>query len=797
MSSKNYGHFDENNKEYVITRPDTPSAWANYLGSPEYGAIISNNAGGYSFVKSGANGRINRYRFNSVTTDQPGRYVYLKDTDSGDYWSASWMPVGKNLNEYKTECRHGTAYTIISSDYNDIKTESLYYVPKGKTYEVWRVKVTNNGSKERKLAVTGYVELTNDANYEQDQVNLQFSLFISRTYFKDNFIKQVMQESYNDPSRMRFFGLAGEKVSNFCGDRDKFVGAYRGYQNPVGIENGLNGDLNYCGNSCGALQTDIVLKPGETKTFIYLLGAKPEEEASKIIASYADVSVCEKELAELKSYWHGKLENFQIKTPDENFNAMLNTWNAYQCFITFIWSRAASFQYCGLRNGFGYRDTVQDIQGIIHLDPEMALEQIRFMLTAQVNNGAGLPLVKYNHNPPNENKPGDPDYDKETGHPSYRADDALWLFPTIYKYITETGNIAFLDEVVNYANNGESGSVYDHLKRAIDFSMNNLSDHGMPAGLHADWNDCLRLGKKGESTFVAFQLYYAVGIMKLYAAEKGDSSYTQYLDELYTKLSNVFNKVCWNGDRWIRGFTEKGEVIGQKGDPEASMWLNPQSWGVISGISSKEQAIASMDSVYRELNTPYGVMVMHPAYDQHAFEGALMQCFNNGVKENAGIFSQPQGWVILAESLLGRGNRAYEYWKEAAPSSYNDNADLRKLEPYVHGQFVEGKESPFAGRAHVHWLTGTASTVMVGSVEGILGLRPEMKGLVINPSIPGEWKGFEMTKAFRGKKLNIKVNNPNGAESGVKSVTVNGAKIDGLLIEDGVLKDVNEIIVEM
>ncbi|MCL1903034.1 MAG: N,N'-diacetylchitobiose phosphorylase [Oscillospiraceae bacterium] len=797
MSSKNYGYFDEKNKEYVITRPDTPSAWANYLGSPEYGAIISNNAGGYSFVKSGANGRINRYRFNSVTTDQPGRYVYLKDVESNDYWSASWMPVGKNLDAYSTECRHGTAYTTITSDYNKIKTDSLYYVPKDKTYEVWRVNVTNNDSKERKLAVTGYVELTNDANYEQDQVNLQFSLFISRTYFKDNFIKQVMQESYNDPSRMRFFGLAGEKVNKYCGDRDKFVGAYRGYQNPVGIENGLSDDLNYCGNSCGALQSDIVLKPGETKTFIYLLGAKPEEEAAKIIASYSDASVCEKELAELKSYWHGKLSNLQVKTPDSDFNAMLNTWNAYQCFITFIWSRAASFQYCGLRNGFGYRDTVQDIQGIIHLDPKMALEQIRFMLTAQVNNGAGLPLVKYNHNPPNENKPGDPDYDKETGHPSYRADDALWLFPTIYKYITETGEIAFLDEVIDYANDGESGSVYDHLKRAIDFSMNNLSDHGMPAGLHADWNDCLRLGKKGESTFVAFQLYYAVRIMKLYAKEKNDGEYLKYLDDLYAKLSDIFNKVCWNGDRWIRGFTENGEVIGQKGDKEASMWLNPQSWGVISGISNKEQAVASMDSVYRELNTPYGVMVMYPAYDQHAFNGALMQCFNNGVKENAGIFSQPQGWVILAESLLGRGNRAYEYWKEAAPSSYNDNADLRRLEPYVHGQFVEGRESPFAGRAHVHWLTGTASTVMVGSVEGILGLRPEMKGLVINPSIPGEWKGFEMTKQFRGKKLNIKVNNPNGAESGVKSVTVNGSKIDGLLIEDGILKDINDIVVDM
>ncbi|MCL1881298.1 MAG: N,N'-diacetylchitobiose phosphorylase [Oscillospiraceae bacterium] len=796
MSAKNYGHFDEQNKEYVITRPDTPSAWANYLGSPEYGAIISNNAGGYSFVKSGANGRVIRYRFNSVTNDQPGRYVYLKDNDSGEFWTSSWMPVGKPLDQYKTECRHGTAYTTIDSEYNGIKTESLYYVPQDKTYEVWRTKVTNNDSKERKLSITGYVEFTNEPNYEQDQVNLQYSLFISRTYFKDSFIKQVYNPNFNDPNKERFFGLAGAKVDKFCGDRDKFVGKWRGYQNPMGIENGLNGDLNYCGNSCGALQTDVVLKPGESKTLVYILGEKPEAEAKKIIDSYADVSVCEKELEVLKSYWHGKLSNLQVKTPDENFNSMLNTWNAYQCFITFIWSRAASFQYCGLRNGFGYRDTVQDIQGIIHLDPEMARQQIEFMLTAQVTSGAGLPLVKYTHNPPNEDKPGDPSYDAETKHDSYRADDALWLFPTIYKYVTETGDTGFLDKDIFYANDGESGTVYDHLKRAIDFSMNNLGNHGMPAGLHADWNDCLRLGKKGESTFVAFQLFYAVENMKLYAESRNDSAYLNELNELSKKLSETFNKDCWNDDRWIRGFTEDGMVIGKKGDPEASMWLNPQSWGVISGISTKEQALASMDSVNRELNTPYGVMVMYPAYEKHGIHGlTLMHCFPACVKENAGIFSQPQGWVILAESLLGRGNKAYEYWKEACPATHD--SDLRILEPYVHGQFVEGKDSPFAGRAHVHWLTGTASTVMVGSVEGILGLRPELNGLVVNPSIPSDWKGFEMTKTFRGKKLNIKVNNPNGSQGGVKSVTVNGTKIDGILIEESIMKDTNDIVVEM
>jgi cellobiose phosphorylase len=748
-------------------------------------------------VKSGANGRLIRYRFNSVTADQPGRYIYIRDVEKGDFWSASWMPVGKPLKRYRSECRHGTAYTAITSKYGGIKTKTLYYVPLDATHEVWRLKVTNEGKTPRKLAITGYVEFTNDPNYEQDQVNLQYTLFISRTYFKDNFILQKYNENYNDPRKERFFGVVGADVSAYCGDRDKFVGAYRGYHNPAGIAEGLNNDLNYNGNSCGALQSDITLAPGETRELIYILGNKQESAAAELIASYKDEGRVEGELGDLKSFWHGKLDNLQVKTPDEKFNNMVNVWNAYQCFITFIWSRAASFQYCGLRNGFGYRDTVQDIQGIIHLAPDMARKQIEFMLSAQVSNGAGLPLVKYNHTPGKEDTPDDASYVKETGHPSYRADDALWLFPTIKKYIDESGETAFLDYEILFADKEEKASVYEHLKRAIRFSMDNLGSHGMPAGLHADWNDCLRLGKLGESTFVVFQLYYALRILKDFAERRNDGGYIAELDNLLTEIKGKIDSLCWDGDRWIRGFREDGAVIGKRGDPEASMWLNPQSWGVISGASDRERGIATMDSVYRELNTPYGIMLMYPAYQKHAFPGALAVCFNKGIKENAGIFSHSQGWAILAEALLGRGNRAYEYWREASPATYNEDADRRVLEPYTHGQTVEGKDSPFPGRAHVHWLTGTASTVMVGTVEGILGLRPAPDGIVIDPSIPGEWKDWSMTKKLRGKTLNIKIFNPDGKESGVRYVTVNGKKLEGTFIPDSILKTRNNIVIEM
>lgn len=791
-----YGHFDLENKEYVITRPDTPAPWVNYLGSPKFGAIISNNATGYSFKQSGANGRIIRHRFNSMSNDAPGRYIYIKDNETKDYWSGSWMPVCKPLDTYKSECRHGMGYTVISSEYEGIGTETTYYVPVNETYEVWKCTITNHSSKERNLTVTGFCQFVNHQKFMSDQIDLQNSLFLAKTMFMGDFVYQFHRFREGEAPAERFFGLAEQKIDAYCGDRDAFLGLYRGYDNPAGVEGELGGEFNYGGNSCGALQTKLVLQPGESADFTYLLGQQTKEEASEIISQYRDASYAEKQLKELKEFWHKRLCALEVKTPDENFNNMVNVWNAYNCYITFVWSRAASLIYCGLRNGYGYRDTVQDIQGIIHLAPEMAKEQIIFMLSAQVTNGAGLPLVKYTHKAGQENTPDDPEYVKETGHPSYRADDALWLFPTIYKYISETGDVAFLDEEIFFANNGEKATVYEHLKRAIDFTMNHLGTHGIPAGLHADWNDMIRLGKKGESTFVGFQFIYAVDILKTYAMERNDMEYVSYLDTAYQIVDSKL-KECWDEDRWIRGFLQNGKPFGKREDKEASMWVNPQSWSVISGYATKEQAELAMDNVEKILNTPYGAMLFYPAYDKHTIEESAVYWYNKGTKENASIFSQTQGWLILAEAKLGHGNRAYQYWKEAAPATYNDKAELRTMEPYVFGQFIEGKDSPYAGRGHVHWLTGTASTVMVGTVEGILGLRPESQGIVINPSIPSEWKEFTMDKQFRGKMLHITVQNPNGSESGVKEVTVNGEKIEGLLILETILKDTNDIVIKM
>lgn len=805
-TSMRYGYFDDKAREYVIDRPDTPAPWVNYLGSPAYGAIISNNAGGYSFERSGANGRILRYVFNQF--DQPGRYIYLRDDESGDFWSASWQPVAKDLNDYQVKCCHGMGYTRMEASYADISSKAVYYVPQGKAYEVWALTVTNDSDRDRSLTLTGYAEFTNHSNYEQDQVNLQYSLFIGRTVFEGNRITQQIHgnldalaqgEDVDDKTvTERFFGLAGAPVSSYCGDKTAFLGAYHGYGNPQGVAAGDLGNLeSYNENSCGALSCKVKLAPGESKTILFATGMKPSAQAAAILAGYTDPAAqVQQEVDALKAEWYSRFSHLQVETPDPAFNTMLNTWNAYNCFITFIWSRAASLIYCGLRNGYGYRDTVQDIQGIIHLEPKMACEKIRFMLSAQVDNGGGLPLVKFTHNPGHEDTPDDPSYVKETGHPAYRADDALWLFPTVYKYVAESGNLAFLDEVIPFANK-DQGTVYEHLKRAVEFSLNHLGPHGLPAGLYADWNDCLRLGANGESAFVAFQFYYAMRILRQFAAHRGADQDVRWLDEKLTEYQSRIQELCWDGDRFIRGFTEAGERIGEAAAPEANFWLNPQSWAVISGLADSHQADTIMEGVSQRLNTAYGAVLMDPPYHAHAFDGALAVIYNPGTKENAGIFSQSQGWLILAEALCGHGERAFGYFTENAPAAQNDRAEIRHLEPYCYGQFTEGPASKHFGRSQVHWLTGTASTVMVGCVEGILGLRPDLDGLRLAPAIPKEWDSFTMEKDFRGHRLHICVENPGHHESGCRSLTLNGQAMPDNYIPASALRDENDIILTM
>lgn len=783
-----YGYFDDKNQEYVITRPDTPVSWSNYLGSLEYGGIITNNAGGYSFVKSGADGRILRFRFNSIPQDQPGRYIYLRDQENGDFWSASWQPVGKDLEKYSSVCRHGTAYTIITSNYDQIETETLFYIPLDKKCEVWALKLKNNDSKPRKLSVFNYIELSNENNETQDLVNLQYTLFITRTYFKDNFLLQTINENRGGDKAYRYAGLAGAKVTGYDGSREKFIGSYHTYANPIAVEEGNCGNsLNYTGNSCGALQTDVELAPGETKELCFIIGYGDEEIAREVLREYEKPGTVQKEFEQLKQLWHGRLAKFKVNTPDPNFNRMVNTWNAYQCFMTFSWSRAASLIYCGLRNGLGFRDTIQDIQGIMHLDPVSAKERLVYMLSGQVSNGGGMPLVRFDHQPGKAARPKPEEY---------RCDDALWLFQTVPQYLKESGEWEFLDEVVPYADQ-DQGTVYDHLKRALKFSLERLGKHGMVYGLEADWNDCIRLEEEGESVFASLQLYLALSVFIDLAQRKGNNEDVQWAVGHRSQLDENLQKHAWEGDRFVRAFAGDGYVVGSKENDEANLWLNPQCYAVISGAARDEQGKVAMDKVYEELNTEHGIVLMNPAFKKRGLPIFRMVLFLPGVKENAGIFSQPQGWAVLAETILGRGDRAYEYYNNCNPARMNEHAEIRETEPYVHCQFTEGKESPFLGRAHVHWLTGTASTVQVSAVEGILGVKPDYEGLRIDPCIPSAWKEFTMEREFRGKWLKIRVDNSKGIQKGVVKIILNGEEIEGNFMPMAKMKEQNEITVMM
>jgi ABC-type Mn2+/Zn2+ transport system ATPase subunit len=656
---------------------------------------------------------------------------------------------GQPLDEYRGVCRHGTAYTAFESEYAGIHAEAAYYVPLNKTHEVWKLTVQNPGDKPRALSVFGYCEFPT---------------------------KTTTSRIWSTSSTRSSSAARNSRAITFCSTSTNTGTPSRRHQRPGAVLRAggrTGGELHRepralsgpqtlrraRGGRGGALRRQPVLQRQPLRRAAH--GADPRARRKPHAGLFAGAedrragAGADRPLRRraggdrgcgargAQSLLARQAGRAYVQTPDARFNAMVNTWNAFQCFTTVVWSRAASLMYCGQRNGYGYRDTVQDIQGVIHLDPALAKARLTFMLSAQVHHGAGLPLVKYTHAPGREDTPDDESYVKETGHPHYRADDALWLFPTVYKYIAETGDTAYLNEVVPYADRDE-GTVLDHLKRAIDFSMTHLGPHGMPAGLHADWNDCLRLGEKGESTFVAFQLYYAMCILA--ELDASDAEYTVYLKTESEKLASILQDVCFEGDRFIRGFTEEGAVIGSKADREASLWLNPQSWAVISGAAAGAQADTVLQTAHDGLNTPYGLEVMHPSYRFGAFDGARMLLFNPGTKENGGVFCQPQGWAILASALAGHGERAFTYFAESSPASFNDNADLRVLEPYVHGQFIEGSESPNAGRAHVHWLTGTASTVMVGCVEGILGLRPTPEGLVVSPAIPAAWDGFTLSK---------------------------------------------------
>lgn len=780
-----YGYFDDAAREYVITRPDTPRSWSNYLGSTEYGAIITNNAGGYGFYKSGARGRFLRLRFNSVPMDQPGRYFYLRDNDNGDYWSASWQPVGKPLEVYRSTCRHGTAYTVIESRYAGITSEATYFVPLGQTFEYWRLKVTNESNSTRNLSIFTFCEFTNQWDTFQDTVNLQYSLFIVKGELTtDNLLRIAIQDNLtcegggfyqHDIARHAWMGLVGSPLDGYDTSREAFLGTYNSYHNPQVVANGkCTGSNAYGDNACGSLQTNLIVQPGESREVLVLLGIGDARSYGKqTMAEFGSLDRVAIELQKLKEHFHHQLDALTVTTPDEEFNHTVNVWGLYNSLISFNWSRSASLVYNGERDGLGFRDSVQDVLGITSAIPDEARQRLELMLTGQVSTGGAMPIVQpFDHHPGHE-KPPEPE--------EYRSDDCLWFFNAIPAYVNETGDVDFYSKVLPFANHSEA-TVFTHLRQALQFNLDRIGKHGLPCGLSADWNDCLKLGYSGESLFVAFQLRLGLTVFAEIADLLNQPWDSAWALEQRKCLDDSIQACAWDGDWFIWAIGDDGTVYGTHQATEGQVYLNTQVWSVISGAASAHQALSCLQTVKDKLATPYGLMLSAPPFVKMPIDVMRAVVFNCGIKENAGIFNHTQGWGVMAECLLGHGDQAYEYFRTAMPAAYNSRAEIRQSEPYVQGQTTYSTYSPRAGNTRTSWLTGAAAWSYFSGTQYILGIRPELTGLRLDPCIPSSWKDFTIRRRFRSGTYHIAVHNPFGVCRGISRMIVDGKQVAGNLI---------------
>ncbi len=780
-----YGYFDDKAKEYVITRPDTPQSWSNYLGSTNFGAIITNNAGGYGFYQSGARGRFLRLHFNSVPLDQPGRYIYVRDRQNKDYWSASWQPVGKPLDQYQSTCRHGTAYTVIESHFSEIATETTYFIPLGQMFEYWKVTVTNESDHSRDLSLFTFCEFTNQWDTFQDQVNLQYSLFIVRgEQIGSNLLRIAIQDNLkpahggffiHDIARHVWIGMVGNPVESFDTSREAFLGPYRSYQEPIAVERGrCSNSKVYGDNSCGSLHTDLSLQPGESRELLVILGIGDARTiGEKTLSEFGSMERAEDELYKLKDHWHKKLGCLVVETPDLEFNHTVNVWGLYNSLVAFNWSRSASLVYNGERDGLGFRDSVQDILGVVTAIPAEAGQRLELMLTGQVSSGGAMQIIHpFEHNPGHEKAPAPEEY---------RSDDCLWFFNSVPAYVSETGNLDFYNKILPYADKGED-TVFYHLKRALEFNLERTGKHSLPCGLLADWNDCLKLGYSGESLFVAFQVRLGLSVFADIAGRLNKPEEVAWALSLKEKLDSSIQACAWDGEWFIWAFGEDGTVYGTKEYEEGQIYLNTQVWSVISGAATSKQAEGCMQTVQERLATPYGLMLSSPPFVKTPIEVMRAVVFNPGIKENAGIFNHTQGWGVMAECKLGHGDLAYQYFRASMPAAYNSRADLRQSEPYVQAQTTYSPYSPRPGNARTPWLTGAAAWSYFSATQYILGLQPEMDGLRIEPCIPSTWNGFIAVRRFRGKLLHITVHNPECVCKGVVKMLINGTEYPGNLV---------------
>ena len=787
-----YGHFDNENREYVIDRVDLPASWTNYLGVKDMCGVFNHTAGGYLFYKSPEYHRITRFRGNSVPMDRPGHYVYLRDDEDKDYWSVSWQPVGKDLDQAQYRCAHGLSYTRYECEYKEIKASQTLMIPMDDAVELWDVKIKNTGETERKISVFSYCEFSFH-HVTFDNQNFQMSLYSAGSSYEDGIIEHDL---YYDEFGYQYFTANIEPDSFDC-LRDEFIGLYHTESNPAGVERGeLSGSFEKGNNHCGSLHKKLILQPGEEVRIIFMLGEGNREEGRKIREKYSNLSTVDQAYVDLRNFWENKCGKLQIETPNEGMNTLINTWTLYQAEINVMFSRFASFIEVGGRTGLGYRDTAQDAMTVPHSNPDKCRQRIVELLRGLVSKGYGLHLFEPRwFDPDDEEKPFKsptvvPEPKKEDmihGLEDTCSDDALWLVPSIVEYVKETGEFDFIDEVITYADKG-SGTVYEHMMKILDFSFEQVGEDGVCKGLRADWNDCLNLGG-GESALVSFLHYWALENFLELAEYRKDEAALEKYGCMRDKVKEVCDRELWDEDWFIRGITKNGRKIGTKQDAEGKVHLESNAWAVLSGASSYEKGIRAMDSVKEYLFTPYGIMLNAPSFTKPDDDIGFVTRVYPGVKENGSIFSHPNPWAWAAECRLGRGDRAMEFYNALCPYYQNDMIEIRQAEPYSYCQFIMGKDHEAYGRARHPFMTGSGGWAYFSATRYMLGIRPEFHYLEIDPCIPAQWDGFRLTRVWKETKYQITVENPDHVMTGVKEIYLDGRKINPEVSRSGLVKE--------
>ncbi len=809
-----FGHFDDKNREYVITNPQTPWPWINYLGNEDFFSLISNTAGGYTFYKDAKFRRLTRYRYNNVPMDSGGRYFYIKDKET--VWSPGWKPCKTKLDSY--ECRHGMNYTTIKGEKDGVSAQVLFFVPLKTWAEIQKLTLTNNSKEVKKLKLFSFTEwcLWNAAsdmenfqrNFSTGEVEIEGSVIYHKTEYKER-RDHYAYYSVNTP------------IDGYDTDRESFFGLYNGFEEPQVVAEGKPRMTEAHGWSpIASHYIEVELKPGESKDFIFVLGYvenKEEEKweskgvinkikAKETIAKFNTVEKVDAALAELRIYWDNLLSNYSVKSGDDKLDRMVNIWNQYQCMITFCFSRSASFFESGIGRGMGFRDSNQDLIGFVHQIPERARERIIDIASTQFQDGGCYhqyqPLTKRGNN------------DIGGGF----NDDPMWLILGTISYIKESGDFSILDEMVPFDNDmSVARTLFDHLTVSFDHVINNLGPNKLPLIGRADWNDCLNLncfsndpnesfqttenkteGTKAESIMIAglFVIYGKdyVDLCKKLGKTDEAARAQKHVDEMI----DAVKKHGWDGEWFIRAYDYYGRKIGSNENEEGKIFIESNGWCTMAGIGKEEGLCErALDSVKERLDSKYGIVLNNPAFTKYYIEYGEISSYPQGYKENAGVFCHNNPWIIIGETVIGRGDQAWEYFRKICPSYLEEISELHKTEPYVYAQMVAGKDAFKPGEAKNSWLTGTASWNFYAISQFILGIKPDYDGLMIDPCIPKEWDGFEVTRKFRGVTYNIKVVNKNHVNMGIAKVTVDGKEQSSNVLPIYAAGETHSVVVEL